>query len=198
MRQSDADLRIQVSPQKAVHFICCATCAVQRAPEQCVVDQVRGVRPGRSRTTRGHQSFCRFRQGFVPPRAEPNRCGQLGRRETRLGLLSGGAVARRRSLPNLYGETGECPSGPYRPRHAAPPMTMRILRRAGLAMARNDRAAVAVTARSSVQARDAVLGMQVRWLEIVGQETGPIPGRRPRLSMIPAPVAAQVGGRRAW
>jgi hypothetical protein len=77
-------------------------------------------------------------------------------------------------------------------------MTIRMLRRAGLAMARTDRAALAVRGSNSVQARDAVLGMQVRWLEIVGQETGPTPGRRPRLSMIPAPVAAQVGGRRAW
>jgi len=49
-----------------------------------------------------------------------------------------------------------------------------------------------------MQARDAALGMQVRWLEIVGRETNAVAGRKPRLSMIPAPVAAQVGGRRAW
>ena len=76
-------------------------------------------------------------------------------------------------------------------------MMMRALRRVGLAMARTDSVTKAAPG-SSLQARDAVLGMQVRWLEIVGRETAPAAGRKPRLSMIPAPVAAQVGGRRAW
>jgi hypothetical protein len=73
----------------------------------------------------------------------------------------------------------------------------RVLRRAGLALVRADRVAIATQA-GGMQARDAALGMQVRWLEIVGRETNATAGRRPRLSMIPAPVAAQVGGRRAW
>jgi len=100
-------------------------------------------------------------------------------------------------LPNLYGETGDCPAGPYRPRHAAPPLMARILHRAGLALVRADRGTI-VTQGGGIQARDAALGMQVRWLEIVGRETNASAGRKPRLSMIPAPVAAQVGGRRAW
>ncbi len=73
----------------------------------------------------------------------------------------------------------------------------RVLRRAGLALVRADRVNVATQA-GGLQARDAALGMQVRWLEIVGRETNATAGRRPRLSVIPAPVAAQVGGRRAW
>jgi hypothetical protein len=73
----------------------------------------------------------------------------------------------------------------------------RVLRRAGLALVRADRVNIATQA-GGMQARDAALGMQVRWLEIVGRETNATAGRRPRLSMIPAPVAAQVGGRRAW
>lgn len=44
--------------------------------------------------------------------------------------------------------------------------------------------------------RDAVLGMHLRWLEIVGRETTAVSAREPRLSLIP--VAAQIGGRRAW
>jgi hypothetical protein len=100
-------------------------------------------------------------------------------------------------LPNLYGETGDCPPWPYRPRHAAPPMMVRALRRAGLALSRADRGEVAL-AGSGTPASDAVLGIQLRWLEIVGREPAMLPARRPRLSLIPAPVAAQVGGRRAW
>jgi hypothetical protein len=73
----------------------------------------------------------------------------------------------------------------------------RVLRRAGLALVRADRVNIATQA-GGMQAREAALGMQVRWLEIVGRETNATAGRRPRLSMIPAPVAAQVGGRRAW
>jgi hypothetical protein len=73
----------------------------------------------------------------------------------------------------------------------------RVLRRAGLALVRADRVNIAPQA-GGMQARDAALGMQVRWLEIVGRETSATAARRPRLSMIPAPVAAQVGGRRAW
>ncbi len=76
-------------------------------------------------------------------------------------------------------------------------MMARLLRRAGLALVRADRVNIATQA-GGMQARDAALGMQVRWLEIVGRETNATAGRRPRLSMIPAPVAAQVGGRRAW
>ncbi len=74
---------------------------------------------------------------------------------------------------------------------------MRALRRAGLAFTRADRQDDARSG-GSAAARDAVIGMQVRWLEIVGREAA-IEGRRPpRLSLIPAPVAAQVGGRRTW
>lgn len=76
-------------------------------------------------------------------------------------------------------------------------MMARLLRRAGLALVRADRVNIATQA-GGMQARDAALGMQVRWMEIVGRETNATAGRRPRLSMIPAPVAAQVGGRRAW
>ena len=75
-------------------------------------------------------------------------------------------------------------------------MMARLLRRAGLALVRADRVNIATQA-GGMQARDAALGMQVRWLEIVGRETNATAGRRPRLSMIPAPVAAQVGGRRS-
>jgi len=64
-------------------------------------------------------------------------------------------------------------------------------------MARADPVNLA-TPGSSTPAMDAVLGIQLRWLEIVGREPTAIPGRKPRLSLIPAPVAAQVGGRRAW
>lgn len=106
-------------------------------------------------------------------------------------------MARRRRLPNLYGETGDCPPWPYRPRHAAPPMMVRALRRAGLALARADRVEVSL-AGSGTPTSDAVLGLQLRWLEIVGREPATLPGRRPRLSLIPSPVAAQVGGPRAW
>ena len=100
-------------------------------------------------------------------------------------------------MPNLYGETGDCPPWPYRPRHAAPPLMTRALRRAGLAMARADPVNAAMPG-SSTPAMDAVLGIQLRWLEIVGREPTAIPSRKPRLSLIPAPAAAQVGGRRAW
>ncbi len=100
-------------------------------------------------------------------------------------------------MPNLYGETGDCPPRHYRPRHAAPPLMMRALRRAGLALNKADRA-TGQTRGSTTPAREAVLGMQVRWLEVVGRETTATQGRRPGLSLIPAPVAAQVGGRRAW
>ena len=76
-------------------------------------------------------------------------------------------------------------------------MMVRVMRRAGLALARADRAEVAL-AGSGTPASDAILGIQLRWLEIVGREPAMLPARRPRLSLIPAPVAAQVGGRRAW
>jgi hypothetical protein len=76
-------------------------------------------------------------------------------------------------------------------------MMMRALRRAGLALTKADRVTGAAPGGSTL-ARDAVLDMQVRWLEVVGRETTAIQGRKPRLSLIPAPVAAQVGGRRAW
>jgi hypothetical protein len=99
-------------------------------------------------------------------------------------------------LPNLYGETGECPTWHYRPRHAAPPMMMRLLRRTGWALARAERG-YADEPGGSTPARDVILGMQVRWLEVVGRETTAAAVRRPRLSQIstmPAPAISH----RAW
>jgi hypothetical protein len=97
----------------------------------------------------------------------------------------------------LYGTTGDCSPWPYRPRHAAPPMMVRALRRVGLALAKTHRVEVAM-ASSSPPARDSVLDMQVQWLEIVSREPAVYASRRPQLSLIPVPVAAQVGGRPLW
>jgi hypothetical protein len=98
-------------------------------------------------------------------------------------------------MPNLYGETGECPPWPYRPRHAAPPMMTRLIRKAAWALAGLDRG-YAHALGASTPARDAILGMQVRWLEVVGRETTAA-GRRPKLrqiSALPAPAVSH----RAW
>jgi hypothetical protein len=77
-------------------------------------------------------------------------------------------------------------------------MMTRALRRAGLALTRADRVNVAPPG-SSTAASEVALGMHLRWPEIAGRETTAVQGRQPpRLSLIPAPVAAQVGGRRAW
>ncbi|HEY2313144.1 MAG TPA: hypothetical protein VGH96_05995 [Streptosporangiaceae bacterium] len=62
---------------------------------------------------------------------------------------------------------------------------------------RTDRGAL-IAPGSSMPGRDAVLGMHLRWLEIVGRETTAVSAREPRLSLIPVPLAAQIGGRRAW
>src|SRR5215469_8199082 len=137
-------------------------------------------------TTRGHQSAASD-QGVLLLRAGPNRCGQALADAEGLTFLNGGKVARRRRLPNLYGDTGDCQPGPYRPRHAAPPMMTRALRRAGLALTRADRLSRAAPT-NTMPTMDALLSAHLRWLEMVGRETTAVPSRRPTLSMIPAPV----------
>jgi hypothetical protein len=76
-------------------------------------------------------------------------------------------------------------------------MMVRALRRTGLALARADRVEVALSG-SGTPASDAVLRIQLRWLEIVGREPTMLPGRRSRLSLIPASVAVNVSGQRWW
>ena len=78
-------------------------------------------------------------------------------------------------------------------------MMTRALRRAGLALAlrKVDRANVPVPG-NSTPAREALLAMHMRWLEIVGREAAISGPKPPRMGLIPAPVGAQVGGTRAW
>jgi hypothetical protein len=49
-----------------------------------------------------------------------------------------------------------------------------------------------------VPTMDALLSAHVRWLEMVSRETTAVAGRRPTLSLIPAPVYARTGGRYGW
>lgn len=76
-------------------------------------------------------------------------------------------------------------------------MMTRFLRRAGSALTRADR--VDRQARSNaVPTMDALLSAHVRWLEMVSRESTAVPSRRPTLSLIPAPVYANAGGRHGW
>ena len=84
----------------------------------------------------------------------------------------------------------------YRPRHAAPPMMMRLMRRASWVLARAERG-YADEPSASTPGRDVILGMQVRWLEVVARETTGAAGRRPRLSQI-SPIPAPAISHRAW
>ncbi len=75
-------------------------------------------------------------------------------------------------------------------------MMMRLIRRASWALGRAERR-YADAPGGNTPARDVILGMQVRWLEVVGRETTDAPGRRPKMrqiSAIPAPAASH----RAW
>ena len=100
-------------------------------------------------------------------------------------------------MPNLYGDAGDCQPGPYRPRHAAPPMMTRVLRRAGVALSRADRVDRRASS-SAVPTMDALLSAHVRWLEMVSRETTAVPGRRPTLSLIPAPVYVRGASTYVW
>ncbi len=71
-----------------------------------------------------------------------------------------------------------------------------MIRKASWALARADRG-YADASGTTAPARDAILGMQVRWLEVVGQETTAVAGRKPRLSRIPA-MPAPAASHRAW
>jgi hypothetical protein len=75
-------------------------------------------------------------------------------------------------------------------------MMMRLIRRTTWALARSNRG-YANGPGTSTPARDVILGMQVRWLEVVGRETTAVTGRNPRLSRI-APVPAPVVSHRVW
>jgi hypothetical protein len=75
-------------------------------------------------------------------------------------------------------------------------MMMRLMRRASWVLARAERG-YADAPSASTPGRDVILGMQVRWLEVVARETTGATGRRPKLSQI-SPIPAPAISHRAW